>query len=162
VHLADWIYSNQAGIHERLETKMTEVRKAIEKTHAARKTAALKTRQPLAKLTISSPLESPKENLLQVIADEVNVKTVEWVDGDQLSIELDTVVTPKLEAEGNARELIRQIQDARKAMGTGINDLIEVTAPDWPAAFEDEIKEKVKAVLLTKGSELEIKPCTKT
>jgi isoleucyl-tRNA synthetase len=43
---------------------------------------------------------------------------------------LDTVVTPELEAEGVARDLIRQIQQARRSAGLAVSDRItlEVTA----------------------------------
>jgi len=37
---------------------------------------------------------------------------------------LDTTTTPELEAEGRARDLIRQIQDARKAAGLDVSDRI--------------------------------------
>lgn len=159
VHLADWIMPDTARIDSKLESDMAEVRKVIEKTHAERKNASIKTRQPLAKLSVTSSLEIPSESLISVLSSEVNVKQVVWTRGDQLEVVLDTVITKELQAEGQARELIRQIQDARKALGTGINDQIEVVAPDWPAAFEQEIKDKVKAVSLTKGENLEIKPC---
>jgi isoleucyl-tRNA synthetase len=42
-------------------------------------------------------------------------------------VALDTTVTPELRAEGLARELVRQIQDARKAAGFAIADRIVVT-----------------------------------
>jgi len=40
---------------------------------------------------------------------------------------LDTQVTPELEAEGTARDLIRRIQDARKAAGLDVSDRIALT-----------------------------------
>ncbi|HWL01872.1 MAG TPA: isoleucine--tRNA ligase [Microbacteriaceae bacterium] len=40
---------------------------------------------------------------------------------------LDTTTTPELEAEGRARDLIRQIQDARKAAGLDVSDRIALT-----------------------------------
>ena len=40
---------------------------------------------------------------------------------------LDTTTTPELEAEGRARDLIRQIQDARKAAGLEVSDRIVLT-----------------------------------
>jgi isoleucyl-tRNA synthetase len=135
---------------------MVEIRKAIEKTHAARKAANIKTRQPLASITVSSSLSVPKSNLLSVLADEVNVKKIFWNQGEQLDVSLDTVVTPELKAEGEAREWVRSIQDIRKTLGTTIEDQVEVTLPDWPAAFESYIKEKVKAKSLIRGSELKV------
>jgi len=40
---------------------------------------------------------------------------------------LDTATTPQLEAEGRARDLIRQIQDARKAAGLDVSDRIALS-----------------------------------
>ena len=42
-------------------------------------------------------------------------------------VALDTAVTPELRAEGLARELVRQVQDARKAAGLAISDRVAVT-----------------------------------
>ncbi|WP_395243091.1 isoleucine--tRNA ligase [Agromyces sp. MMS24-K17] len=51
---------------------------------------------------------------------------------------LDTATTPELEAEGAARDLIRAVQDARKAAGLEVGDrirlVLEVDAPSVAAA----------------------------
>ena len=39
---------------------------------------------------------------------------------------LDTTLTPELEAEGRAREVVRLIQDARKRAGFNVSDRIQV------------------------------------
>ena len=52
---------------------------------------------------------------------------------------LDTEVTPELELEGSARDLIRQIQQARREAGLDVSDRIALdltAAPDVVAAFE--------------------------
>jgi isoleucyl-tRNA synthetase len=54
-------------------------------------------------------------------------------------VALDTTVTPELEAEGRARDLIRQIQQARRAAGLDVSDRIDLTivAPaEVVAAFD--------------------------
>ena len=48
-------------------------------------------------------------------------------EGAGVLVALDTAVTPELRAEGLARELVRQVQDARKATGLAISDRIAVT-----------------------------------
>lgn len=143
-------------LHPELELKTIEVRKAIEKTHALRKAAGIKLRQPLAQLTISSTIVSPMQSLLDVLAQEVNVKKVAWKLGDSLEVELDLVVTDELEQEGKARELIRSIMDARKKAQTTHDELVVVELPDWPHQFEEEIKTKVLATKLVKGETLRI------
>jgi isoleucyl-tRNA synthetase len=61
----------------------------------------------------------------QIIADEVNVKSVVFgsKEGD---IELNTNITPELKIEGNAREMIRNIQSLRKKSNFNVDDRIEV------------------------------------
>jgi isoleucyl-tRNA synthetase len=60
--------------------------------------------------------------------------------GDRASIVvLDTVVTPELEAEGIARDLVRQVQQARREAGLAVSDRIELTveaSAEVVAAFE--------------------------
>ena len=48
---------------------------------------------------------------------------------------LDTALTPELEAEGIARDVIRAVQDARKAAGLDVSDRIKltITSPDIAA-----------------------------
>jgi isoleucyl-tRNA synthetase len=58
----------------------------------------------------------------------VNVKNAvaEKGTGD-LSVELDTEITPELKREGLKRELVRSINDLRKQSGLTIKDRITVT-----------------------------------
>ncbi|MCL4389906.1 MAG: isoleucine--tRNA ligase [Patescibacteria group bacterium] len=165
VHLTKW---PRAGKQEsrkagKLIEEMTLVRKVCEIGHAKRKEAGIKVRQPLAKFTIFSPPAgragsqfSMNDQLIQLIKDELNVKEVVWKKGEELAVELDTKLTPELEAEGRAREIVRQIQDARKEAGTALDQKISVTLPDWPAAFTDYIKKETLAIKLTKGDKFEI------
>ncbi len=52
---------------------------------------------------------------------------------------LDTVVTPELEAEGLARDVIRAVQDARKAAGLEVSDRISLSLAASDAVSEDAI-----------------------
>jgi isoleucyl-tRNA synthetase len=72
---------------------------------------------------------------------------------------LDLTITPELEAEGRARDLVRMIQQARKDAGLNVADRITL-AVDVPAAFKpvlvahgDYIKEQTLAVSIGEGSE---------
>ena len=51
---------------------------------------------------------------MEIVADEVNIKEIKFAPGKELSVELDTIITPELEAEGFAREIARRIQAERK------------------------------------------------
>ena len=52
--------------------------------------------------------------MIEIIKEELNIKSITFVNSKGLSIQLDAALTPKLEAEGFANELIRNVQAARK------------------------------------------------
>lgn len=104
----------------------------------------VKVRQPLAKLVYSgAKLPTFYE---QIIADEVNVKTVEH--GTELF--LDKTLTPELKQEGFARDLIRAIQSARKHAGLNLNDHIRLSlSVALPAGYEGLVQTEVLADTFT-------------
>ncbi len=134
----------------RIIDEMGLVRKICELGHAQRKEAGIKVRQPLASLKVQSLKFN--EDLTNLIKDELNIKSVEYFSGDELKVELDTKLTPELEKEGQAREIIRQIQDARKEAKTVLDQQITVYLPDWPKEFEDYIKIQTLATKLFKNN----------
>ena len=115
----------------------------------------IKLRQPLAKLSVIAPGEKPHSNLLQVIADEVNVKEISWKTGSELKVKLELKLTPELEAEGEARELMREIQKLRKQAQLTLDQKIKVAAPAWPKDWQAEIERKTNTKLV-KGQTLSI------
>jgi isoleucyl-tRNA synthetase len=54
------------------------------------------------------------------------------LDGDGFAVALDTEITPELELEGEARDLIRQIQVMRQEAGLDVTDRIRLTHPAGP------------------------------
>ncbi|ODA91092.1 isoleucine--tRNA ligase [Leifsonia xyli subsp. xyli] len=64
----------------------------------------------------------PGEYELAVV---ISAPTARFENG--VYIELDTALTPELEAEGLARDIIRAVQDTRKAAGLGVSDRIALT-----------------------------------
>lgn len=157
IHHTDWPGYDEGLIDAELETGMDAIRKVVERTHSERKAGAIKVRQPLAKVSVSAPQAKPSDELLSVLMEEVNVKAVVWTEADgELSVELDTQLTPELEAEGEARELIREIQKLRKNAGLEVDDLVSVTAPGWPEGWQDAIEQKTNSKLEA-GSELALK-----
>ena len=165
VHLSDWPKQSSIAQRSGLMDEMELVRKVCELGHAKRKEAKMKVRQPLKELRIKN-LELPfdnaqgrqiKDELLQLIKDELNVKEVEVVAGKgELQVELDTTLTPELIEEGKARELVRQIQLIRRESGCGLSDRVIVTCPDWPKQFESLIKKETLARTITKGDTLQV------
>ncbi len=69
---------------------------------------------------------------------------------------LDLAITPELEAEGLARDLVRMIQQARKDVGLHVSDRIDLTLtipPSFQSALThaEYIKEQTLAVSLAEG-----------
>lgn len=148
VHLSDWPSDMHQLIDQALELDMVNIRLAAEKAHAVRKTAGIKLRQPLAKLTVTHAASAPSSDLLEVLAAEINVKKVTWDStGSELEVTLDTAITAELKAEGEARELIRTIQQLRKDHGLSMNAHATIAMPSWPAKWQATIEDKTNATL---------------
>jgi isoleucyl-tRNA synthetase len=204
VHLASFPVADAQKREPDLEGQMERVMEAVTLARALRQERNLKVRQPLASLIWVVPDASTEEDLapfLQIIADELNVKTVKlrhddrdlvtrsatanfkvlgkrvggrmqevakavaalsdeqiqaleagkaWMFDDinltsediqirrteqagmalksdgYMTVALDTELTPELEAEGMAREVVHHIQNLRKQSGFDITDRIAI------------------------------------
>ena len=207
VHLADWPDAAELPADDALVDAMDEVRDVASAGLALRKAHALRTRLPLASLTVVVDDVAALVGFEPILADELNVKQVrlveagseaatayaveqrltvnaraagprlgrdvqtvikgsksgDWsVSGDgtvtaggidlqegEYALEtvaseasagtatavlprggfvvLDTTVTPELEAEGVARDLVRSVQQARREAGLDVSDRIALT-----------------------------------
>jgi isoleucyl-tRNA synthetase len=87
VHLTRWPKDELAPRNPELETAMTTARRAVDLARTLRGTAGLKVRQPLGRMWLALPGDdlSSRDELLGLIADEVNVKAVELI-GDESSL----------------------------------------------------------------------------
>ena len=132
VHLAEWPQTKEKGFFAKLfgskEKRhpliddMREVREVVSLALEARQNASIKVRQPLKKLTVNSSELLNKNDLLELIKDELNVKEVVVQTGSEERVVLDTEITPELKEEGAVRELLREIQDLRKKAGLSPRD----------------------------------------
>jgi len=157
VHLSDWPRAEYL-IDEDLQNQMKKAIELSSLIHAARKEKKIKVRQPLAKVTYSGgKLSFEIENL---IANEVNVKQVIFSERQKEKIVLDTVISEALKKEGEAREIVRSIQEARKAAGCKLDEKIDVVLKNWPSEFASYIQKETLANSLVKGESLEIKRLT--
>ena len=148
VHLLEWPKSG--NIDAEILENMSRTREIITSALALRMNKSetedqIKIRQPLSTLVYDGEkLDSFYE---QIIAEEVNVKTVE--NGDEMK--LDKTLTLELLEEGTARELVRAIQSARKHAGLAPSDEIKLSLSiEAPKNYLDFIKSEVK----TAGIEL--------
>ena len=141
VHLLDW--PEAGNIDTEVLEAMARTRSIITDALALRMQKSeteeqIKIRQPLSKLVY--PGEKLPDFYEQIIAEEVNVKTVE--NGAKLI--LDKTLTDELKREGYARELVRAIQSARKKAGLAPGDQIRLSlSVEPPKEHLDFIKAEV-------------------
>ncbi len=129
IHLQDYPVCDESLINEDISKKMDYVRKAVEVGLSERAKAGIKVRQPLQKLVLKSKTESLEDELIDLIKDEVNVKeiTLEVGENEIPEAELDIEISPELKIEGLSRDIVRQIQQARKEADFNIEDRIKVS-----------------------------------
>jgi isoleucyl-tRNA synthetase len=106
VHLCEW---PQAGtINSALHQEMNRTRTVASEALMLRQKSGIKVRQPLSALLIPGELSN---ELIEIVKDEVNVKEVKV---GQAEMSLDITMTPELIREGDIREFMRALADARK------------------------------------------------
>jgi isoleucyl-tRNA synthetase len=206
VHLTDWPSADDLPADDELVEAMDQVREVCSAGSALRKGAALRNRLPLSELTVVVAGADRLRGFEEIVADELNVRSVRLLDVDhpdaasygvsqrltvnaraagprlgkdvQTAIKgsksgdwsvseagevisgglvlqegeytletvaaggdgsatgmlpgggfvvLDTTVTPELEAEGVARDLVRAVQQARRDAGLEVSDRIGLT-----------------------------------
>jgi isoleucyl-tRNA synthetase len=144
VHLAVWPSFSTASAGEAIIIeKMEVVRAVITKGLELRQKAGIKIRQPLASFSFET---TELEAYHDIIKDELNVKSI--LSGEVM---LDTHITLELRQEGQYRELLRAIQDMRKAQGLNASDSIVLTietgvlGEELINTFETEMQKTVGA-----------------
>lgn len=149
VHLRDWPAAGH--VNELVVERMASVRSMINEGLSRRAAAGIKVRQPLPTFTYKDVSRLPVE-LEEIIAEELNVKKVEFkkweakekaeliiVEDWQTRLTLDTSITPELKREGMVRELIRNVQSARKQAGLQVDDRISLSL----STTSDELRQAI-------------------
>ncbi len=123
VHLEDW--PKKLAYSKPLISGMEEVRSLAAKGLELRARSGIKVRQPLSSFIVKS-MTIRDLALIDVLKNELNVKNV--IVNKKLADDaaIDLVITPELKEEGEARELIRLTQDARKKAGLKPLDMISL------------------------------------
>lgn len=165
VHLCDW---PEAGhINEMVILDMTYLRGAVTLGLSVRAKAQIKVRQPLESAIIFNAFkeDSNLSLYLDIIKEELNVKSVTVstsgevfnVDdlhnnpgfaseqGGSVNVLLDLEITPELRSEGTMREVVRNIQQARKAAGLEVDDRIKL----WLSTSDSELQKVLSSSDLT-------------
>jgi len=130
VHLQQFPKVEKGKINLKLEKEMKLVLKIIEAGLAERDKAGIGLKWPLSMAEITTYNQIPKD-LQKIIIRQLNVKKIEIKKAGkgkskEIKVQLDTKITPELEAEGFARELSRKIQAERKNKGLVKSDKINL------------------------------------
>ncbi len=123
VHLEVW--PEWGKVDEKLLNEMSEARRIVSLGLELRAQAGIKVRQPLAKLIIKNQISGEYQ---EIIRDELNLKEIVSRSDLPTELELDTTLTAELREEGELRDLMRVIQDARKEAGLLPGELAVLTA----------------------------------
>ena len=126
-HLTDWPKVDKKKIDSKLESEFDIVFEIVEKGLAERDKIGIGLKWPLSRAIcgLQKRFKLRKE-LLEIVKRQINIKEIKLKESEQISVSLDTTMTPELEAEGYAREFVRNVQVARKKEGLEKGQLVEV------------------------------------
>ena len=148
VHMEDWPKVNVSYMHNDIETNMAVVQELVEDIATERAKMGSKLRWPLKQVFIcgkNKEANKAVEMFEDVLKQQGNIKNVVYITADKIPRDkepcsysggqmiIDFDVTPEIEAEGYARELIRRIQQMRKDMKLNVEQFIDirVSAEDY-------------------------------
>ena len=121
---------------------MKQLREIVTLGLQKRAEAKIKVRQPLPMITLGEKYADTflDETLklqfyTDIAAEELNVREVRFVPNQTEDVVLDTNITPELKLEGEAREIIRAIQEGRKKAGFNVEDRISLGYTGKDAVF---------------------------
>lgn len=162
IHLSDWPTSPKISTEDiQLIEDMKKVRKIVEFGLSKRKENSIKVRQPLQKITISG--KALDKELEKLILDELNIKKIEWTNqtDPEITVELDLELSDELKAEGQVRELARQVQDLRKQQAALLDQQVIIHSPFVPedGALISLLKQSTLAKDVIKSETLHITLC---
>ncbi|MFA6159559.1 MAG: isoleucine--tRNA ligase [Parcubacteria group bacterium] len=171
VHLQDFPIADEKLIDEKLNEEMREARIIISLGLQLRADAKIKVRQPLEELRIMN--YELKEEFQNIIKEELNIKSISFSNKSEKEnlekdgwkvigriidssntyfIALKIEITPELKLEGQAREVIRFIQEMRKEAGFEVDNRIEIVYSGKSKIFNNiDLKKLIAKETLANG-----------
>ena len=148
IHMEDWPAVNVSYIHNDIESNMADIQELVEDIATERAKMGSKLRWPLKQVFICGKDKAANkavEMFEDVLKQQGNIKNIAYITADKIPRDkepcsysggqmiIDFDVTPEIEAEGYARELIRRIQQMRKDMKLNVEQYIDirVSAEDY-------------------------------
>ncbi|MDR3205488.1 MAG: isoleucine--tRNA ligase [Candidatus Methanoplasma sp.] len=161
VHMEDWVVCDGELLDDGLEHSMHLVQNIIEIVASERAKMGSKLRWPLKRIFVRGNDASVNDAVKvfnDVLAQQGNVKEIVYGGGEgeavpfeEGTLVIDFDVTPEIEAEGYARELIRRIQQMRKDMKLNVEQYINCDVSAEPRlvglfdGWKDHISNEVRA-----------------
>src|SRR4051794_10394819 len=130
VHLADWPLADELPADEALVASMDKVREVCSATSALRKAGNLRNRLPLASLTVVTSDSARLSTFSGIVADEVNVKEVRFLDPD----------APEAATYGISQKLTVNARAAGPRLGRDVQKAIQGSkSGDWSLAEDGTV-----------------------
>jgi isoleucyl-tRNA synthetase len=149
VHLAKWPKVTEKLVNEELSAEMIRLRLYITEGLEARSKKGIKVRQPLSSVTLHMDFS---EFLKEILREELNVKKVLVSVAQQVEkISFNWDITSELKFEGEAREIIRALQEGRKKANFNVEDRITLGYQGMEEVFTVHSNEIASEVLAEGG-----------
>jgi isoleucyl-tRNA synthetase len=171
VHMENWPVCNESLINAELEHSMALIQNIVDIVASERAKVGSKLRWPLLGIYIRGKDEKVNDSVKifdNVLAQQANIKNLEYIskngvpDADITAVPfnegdlfIDFSITPEIESEGYARELIRRIQQMRKDMKLNVEQFVNCDVKAEPrivellSSWNEHISSEVRANTLT-------------
>ncbi len=135
---------------KQLLQKMDVTRKIVSLALSIRVSQGIKIRQPLQSLYVEFKNGSQQDFIAELVNDELNVKeslsgtpqslsSPASAEDNEIKVYLNTEITEDLKLEGDARDLIRKVQEKRKEMLLAVDQKVTLVLP------KNDLNEKIFA-----------------
>lgn len=122
VHLTDWPDTDAFDLDSTLVSSMDLVRNICSNSHSIRKANHLRARLPLSKLTVATFNNDPIKDFVDLIKDEINVKSVKFTEDVNSIAKLEVSLVPALIGPRLGKDTPKVMAEARQNRWTQKDD----------------------------------------